>query len=153
MTNEDGKKPVHDKLNDMFGIPTASSQVPVIAEPAALPAVVDADDDAQLDADFAETRATLKELEATGKDVLDKFAQTAQDSESPRAIEVVATLMKTVADISLQKIDLHQKRKDAKAPKESAAPVGGMQIQNANIMVGTTADVLASMKNNDKPVI
>lgn len=153
MTNDDGKKPVHDKLNDMFGIPSPSHQVPVIAEPAALPApVTNADEDAQLDADFAETRATLKELEATGKDVLDKFAQTAQDSESPRAIEVVATLMKTVADISLQKIDLHQKRRDAKGVKE-APVVPGMNIQNANIMVGTTADMLASMKNNDKPVI
>lgn len=153
MTNDEEENtervPLHNKLNDIFGIENvqpASKQVAVIPEKTTEIVAVDNEDDRQVAEDFNDTRDTLRELEYTGKTVLDHFVQIAKDSESPRAMEVLGNFMKTLSDISMSKLDIHEKKKALKTNKNEPAP-GSMNIQNANIIVGTTNDILS---NRDK---
>lgn len=146
--NSPERKNLDNRLNDLFGLPnvinTDKSNLPVVTEDTS-----DEEDDVKQD--FDDTRETLRELENMGKDVLDHFVNIARESESPRAIEVLANYMKTLSEISLSKIDIHERRKALKDKKpETTNP--NMNIQNANIIMGTTADYLAQKKlknNND----
>ena len=155
MTNDEEEKKYRsndEKLNQIFGIDNISlkKDLPaVIEQKEQLPAVV-SHDEKEFDDDFNETRDTLKELEQTGKAVLDHFVQIAKDSESPRAIEVLGNFMEKLSDISLSKLDIHEKKKKHKQKDDSGkqAPAGTMNIENANILVGTTADLLNQTKNN-----
>lgn len=154
MTNDDNDKKKYisssEKLNDIFGLTPSPENLPAQVESKeTLPAIVESPKDEEFDDDFRETRDTLKELEQTGKAVLDHFIQIAKDSESPRAIEVLGGFMEKLSDISLAKLDIHEKKKKHKQKDKDDKPTspGAMNIENANIIVGTTADLLNQTKN------
>ena len=67
-------------------------------------------------------------------------ADVALNSESPRAYEVVSTMMKNLTDMNLQLMDIHGKKKDLSASSTPAATPGTITTNNA-IFVGTTKDI------------
>jgi uncharacterized glyoxalase superfamily metalloenzyme YdcJ len=69
----------------------------------------------------------------------------AKQSEHPRAFEVVGTLMKQLADINHQLMDLSEKRQKMKnAMKE---PETTTNVTNNAIFVGSTAELNKMLKN------
>lgn len=102
----------------------------------------------------AESDENLKDIELAkqnvqniiemGDDAVQEMVSIAKQSESPRAFEVVSTLMKTLLDANKEFVDLSSKKKFAEeekvhGPKET-------NITNNNLIV-STADLLKMIKD------
>jgi len=94
-----------------------------------------------LDQDYDYTRDNLKEVIGKGSTALDGILELAQESEHPRAYEVVGQIIKSVVDANIQLIELQKnmkalKKKDATGPKN---------ITNA-LFVGSTHELQKLLK-------
>lgn len=99
--------------------------------------------------DYILSRKTFKKLISKGEDAIDELYALATSSEHPRSYEVLATLMKTVADTTRDLYDLQKKTKDLAAPRpEEAQGQGNINVDKA-VFVGTTSDILKQIKNNN----
>lgn len=118
-----------------------------------LPAVIDEQpisaDNPDQEEDYRLARKTFRQLINTGNDAIDGISDLAKESESPRAYEVMATLMKTVADTTkdlyaLQKITKELKMNDKVRPQDDQR----INVEKA-VFVGSTAELLKRVKNNE----
>jgi uncharacterized protein (DUF3084 family) len=101
----------------------------------------------KIEADYETTRNNLRTLLTNGQTALTKALDVANQSEHPRAFEVVGNLMKQLADINQQLLDLHQQKQKLDAPKDG----GDKKVTNNNaIFVGSTADLNKLIKNMTK---
>jgi len=107
----------------------------------------------QMDDDLAEARKTYKDIIATGKEAMEKMTTIIDETESPRAVEVMATLLKTVGDTADKLIDMHIKKKGMKAKLTAEVGILGAPVQN-NYYVSSTDDLqnLFSNKRKEKTV-
>ena len=108
-----------------------------------LPVVID-DAVNQVDADAEFARSNMRTLITNGNDALEKLAYVADQSESPRAYEVLATMMKNLAEMNKDLLEL-QKRKRELAPQSESAK--GVNIDKA-VFVGSTTELLKMIKSN-----
>lgn len=100
----------------------------------------------KIEDDYDHARNNLRLLLLDGQAALQTALAVAQQSEHPRAIEVVGNLMKQLADINQQLLDLHQQKQKLDTPKE-----GKKEITNNNaIFVGSTAELSKMIKNMTK---
>jgi Terminase DNA packaging enzyme len=94
--------------------------------------------------DYKEVRKTLKIIIKKGTESFDEISSLARQLESPRGYEVLATMMKTVADTTKDLFDLQKKTKELKgADKINENPP--VNIDKA-VFVGTTAELLRKVK-------
>jgi aspartyl/asparaginyl-tRNA synthetase len=99
--------------------------------------------------DYRLARKTFRALITQGNDAIEGISDLAKESESPRAYEVMATLMKTVAETTKDLYDLQKKTKDLLTNS------GSKKLDETNItvdkavFVGTTAELLRKVKNNE----
>ncbi len=104
----------------------------------------------QDDADFA--RANMRSLISTAQTALANALEVAVQSESPRAYEVLATMLNTAADLNTKLIDVHQKEKRMTDEGSKQTPTT-QNITNNVVFSGTTAelnDMIAKrMLNNE----
>ena len=123
-------------------LPPLKQEVAVIEEPAAVGSV-------DLQEDYTLARSTFRQLINRGNDAIEGISDLAKESESPRAYEVMATLMRTVADTTKDLYDLQKKTKDLLTNN------GSKKLDETNItvdkavFVGTTAELLRKVKNNE----
>lgn len=98
----------------------------------------------KIDYDYNKTRNNLHSLLSTGQEALNAALEVAQASENPRAFEVVGNLMKQLAEVNQQLMDLHQQKQKLDLPvkKEQAA-----SVTNNAIFVGSTQE-LSKLINN-----
>ena len=94
------------------------------------------------DADFA--RSNMRTLIAKGNQAMDQLLAVAKESEHPRAYEVAATLIKSLADMNKDLLDLQKKRKDLSPNAESAKT---LNVDKA-VFVGSTTELVKFLKNN-----
>lgn len=99
----------------------------------------------KIEDDYDHARNNLRDLLLDGKVALQTALSVAQQSEHPRAIEVVGNLMKQLADINQQLLDLHQQKQKLDGPKESSK-----KVTNNAIFVGSTAELTKMIKNMNK---
>lgn len=92
--------------------------------------------EAKVESDYDRTRNNLHALLAQGQQALNHALEVAKQSEHPRAFEVVGNLMKQVADINTQLMDLHQQKQKLDGPKETAK-----NVTNNAIFVGSTSEL------------
>ena len=88
----------------------------------------------KLDVDFSMARSNMKELLSNGMNALDGIMKVAEASDSPRAYEVAALLIKTISDVNKDLIGIHEK--NANIQKEKIT-----NITNNSIYVGSTTDL------------
>jgi hypothetical protein len=101
----------------------------------------------KIETDYDVARGNLRELLTTGQDALMQALEVAKQSEHPRAFEVVGNLMKQLADVNQQLMDLHQQKQKLDAPsKEDAKKV----TNNNAIFVGSTHELSKMIKNMSK---
>jgi hypothetical protein len=82
-----------------------------------------------------------------GQEALQKSLDVAMQSEHPRAFEVVGNLMKQLADINQQLLDLHQQKQKLDTPKEGSRK----EVTNNNVIfTGSTAELNKLIKNMSK---
>ena len=74
---------------------------------------------------------------------MESLTDLAKESESPRAYEVLATMMKTIADTTKDLYDLQKKTKDLKGEKKAEGP--SVTVEKA-VFVGTPSDLLKKIK-------
>lgn len=99
------------------------------------------------DNDFEFARRTYHDLLQKGSYALEEMMEVARATEHPRAFEVFSNMMKHVADINGNLLDLHKKKKDFdKKDEQKALPVG--QTTN-NLFVGSTTDLQRMLLNQN----
>lgn len=104
-----------------------------------------------VDSDFEQARKNLQLLLLQGEDALMGALEVAKSSEHPRAFEVVGTLIKQMADVNQQMMDLHKQKQQLDNPK--GGPAENKKVTNNNaIFVGSTAELnkMISKMNKDK---
>jgi prophage DNA circulation protein len=98
--------------------------------------------------DFTFARANVREVVENGTDAIAKLAVIADQSQNPRAFEVLAKLMDTVTNASKQLLDIQQQIRTidkADVPQDEQARAN---VTN-NLFVGSTSELqkmLADMK-------
>jgi DNA polymerase IIIc chi subunit len=90
------------------------SQAIAVKPPNAIEVKVDMDD---ADKDFQKARENLKELVNLGFQAIDGVLKVASEGDSPRAYEVVAQMIKAVAETNKDLVELHQRMKTIKQDK------------------------------------
>lgn len=97
--------------------------------------------------DIELARSNIKNIIEKGDESLNEMIELAKQSESPRAFEVAANLMKTLLDANKDFVDMSMKRKYAKEeimnPKEEESAT--TNVTNNNLIL-STADLLAMIK-------
>lgn len=96
---------------------------------------VDAED---VDKDFQKARQNLKELVNLGFIAIDGVLKVASEGDSPRAYEVVAQMIKAVAETNKDLVELHQRMKTIKEDKYEQKTVNN--TTNA-IFLGSTKEL------------
>jgi len=99
----------------------------------------------KIENDYDTTRANLRELLTTGQSALMHALDVAKQSEHPRAFEVVGNLMKQLADVNQQLMDLHQQKAKLDAPKNKDT-----KVTNNAIFVGSTSELAKMIQNMNK---
>jgi hypothetical protein len=101
----------------------------------------------KIEDDFEISRNNLRILLQQGQEALQKSLDVAMQSEHPRAFEVVGNLMKQLADINQQLLDLHQQKQKLDTPKEGSRK----EVTNNNVIfTGSTAELNKLIKNMSK---
>ena len=93
--------------------------------------------------DYELAQSYYKELLGSGTIALESALKVATESDSPRAFEVVAILLKTMSDLNNNMLDIHKKAKDTTSQK--------VQVNQTNnsVFVGSTKD-LQNLLNKDR---
>lgn len=102
-------------------------------------------DTEELEADFKTIRQNLAEVSERASQSIEKLMELAQSSESPRAYEVLVNAINTMAATNKDLLDAHAKRAEIKKKIAAVNPVvpdGQTNIQNNNVFVGSTAELL-----------
>ena len=99
--------------------------------------------DADIDQDYDYTRDNLKEIITKGSSALDGILELAQESEHPRAYEVVGQIIKNMVEANQQLIELQKNMKSLKK-KDAARP---NNIKNA-LFVGSTHELQKFLKGD-----
>ena len=100
--------------------------------------------DPDLKKDYLATRKNLMDLIDNGKDAIQGIMNVAEEGEHPRAYEVVAQLIKTVADVNKDLIDIHKKVKDVEVTK-----IENNETTNNSIFIRSTSE-LQNLINADR---
>lgn len=93
--------------------------------------------------DYELVQKNLKELIGSGNIALESALKVATESDSPRAFEVVAILLKTMADLNNNVLDVHKKTKDITGGKTE------IKQTNNSVFVGSTKD-LQNLLNKER---
>lgn len=137
-------------LSDVFGTdPMAVQTAPLYAPPMVVDADMQPDQQVEADADFA--RSNLYGLVQSGQEALQYAIDLAKQSDSPRAFEVVGTLLKNMADINMQLLDAQEKRRKLRPQKVPAEEQSAKVVNNNSIVFnGTTAQLNEMLRNMRK---
>lgn len=106
--------------------------------------VAKAHDDSAMN-DFNMARANIHEIIQNGTFAIEKLAQIADQSQHPRAFEVLSTLMKTMLDANKDLLDIQKKIKEIQAASEPHSDEA-KSVTN-NLFVGSTAELQKVLEN------
>lgn len=101
------------------------------------------------DNDFEYARQVYHDILAKGSQAMDEMIGVATATEHPRAFEVLSTMMKTLADVNGNLIDLHKKKKDFNKSDTATALPGAT---TNNVFFGSTADLQKMLIDQMKDV-
>jgi hypothetical protein len=117
--------------------PVVEDTTPVVVETTSITGAVNDD------AEFA--RQNIRTLIEKGNTAMDNLLLVANASEHPRAYEVAAGLIKNLADLNKDLLEI-QKRKRDLSPQESSG-VKNVNVDKA-VFVGSFTELVKSIKNN-----
>ena len=92
--------------------------------------------------DYEYARGNMYSIIEKGQEALNGILELAQETESPRAYEVVGQLIKNVSDSTEKLIELQKKLKDLEEIKTSSGPTS---VTNA-LIVGSTTELSKLLK-------
>ena len=128
-------KKINEKLSELFDVE------PIKLESPKQDVVVVSDTNpVESDAEFA--RKNIRNLIDKGSNAIDDLLQVAKHSESPRAYEVAANLIKNLSDLNKDLLEVQKRKKDLVVEKSS-----GVNVDKA-VFVGSTAELMKLLKTN-----
>jgi hypothetical protein len=134
---------IDDNLSKVFDVePSDVKEIVTTADGEIIP-----DTGNKIDVDYETTRKNLHILLVQGQSALQSALDVAQSSEHPRAFEVVGNLMKQLADVNQQLLDLHRQKQKLDEPTTKDDP---KKVTNNAIFVGSTAELNKLIKNMTK---
>ena len=101
---------------------------------------VDIVHDTETDVEFV--RDNLKNLISKSSEALDHLSMIAQETEHPRAFEVLSNMIKQTGDLTTELLDVQKKRKDITQEKNSSEST----TTNNAIFVGSTKELQKMLK-------
>jgi hypothetical protein len=125
-------KKIDEKLSDILDIEpieVSSESVPVLVT-----------DPIQDDASFA--RENIRELISKGNDAMDNLLHVAKESEHPRAYEVAANMLKNLAEMNKDLLEIQKRKRDLEPKKNN-----DVNIDKA-VFIGSTEDLIKMIKAN-----
>ena len=128
-------KKINEKLSELFDVEPIKLEAPkqdVV--------VVSDTNTVESDAEFA--RKNIRNLIDKGSHAIDDLLQVAKHSESPRAYEVAANLIKNLSDLNKDLLEVQKRKKDLVVEKSS-----GVNVDKA-VFVGSTAELMKLLKTN-----
>lgn len=93
-----------------------------------------------VEVDFEEAHDCMKRLVIATETAISTLAVVAEGAEHPRAFEVLATLIKTAADLNKQILDMSKQRQELHNSNTEGESGEAPKTQN-NFFVGTTTDL------------
>ena len=140
----------YKKLNETFNVDDSDDVIhPEVAE--TTPVEIQQEKNSVLDdikKDYEYTRGNLYSIIEKGQEAINNVLELAQETDTPRAYEVVGQLIKNVSDATDKLIDLQKKIKDLDEIKK---PKGTTNVTNA-LFVGSTAELSKMLKNQLKDI-
>ena len=133
-------KNLNEKLSKALDIEPIEFEV---VEPEPKTEIVAVSNSVDDDAEFA--RCNIRTLIEKGNKAMDELLLVANASEHPRAYEVAAGLIKNLADLNKDLLEIQKRRKDL-SPQE-AASVKNVNVDKA-VFVGSTAELVKLLKTN-----
>ena len=94
------------------------------------------------DAEYA--RQNLRKLIEKGNVAADHIVEIAKQSEHPRAFEVAANMMKNLADMNKDLMEIQKRKKDLTGVAESK---GNINVDKA-VFVGSTTELVKFLKSS-----
>ena len=131
---------IDDKLNEVFDLE------PIEGDFISKRGVVLVPKDNAVENDYDYSRINLYGLLQSGQDALESALEIAKQSENPRAFEVVGNLIKQLADINHQLLDVHIKKQKMTTKEVDKAA----SITNNSIFVGSTSELNKFINNMNK---
>jgi len=130
MTHDNQFEKLSESLNTAFNghLPVKVNKEIVVSEKG----------EEKVDKDYVQVRKNLYELIDTGKDAVQSILDVAKAGDSPRAYEVVSQLLKTVAEMNKDVLEVHDKVKKIKEDKYSLTQ---KNTTNNAIYVGSTSEL------------
>ena len=135
-------KKLNDNLSDIFDVePIQTTESLPVVEP--VTDVIPVGDEVETDAALA--RKNIKTLLDNGSSAIDNLLLVAQESEHPRAYEVAANFIKTLADLNKDLLDVQKKKSDLR-PQQTTNNQS-INVEKA-VFVGSTAELLKQIREN-----
>lgn len=125
-------------LSETFGVENAVE----VVKPKQVEIINTPHEENDIEADYNLSRRTFRSLIDKGNAAMENLTDLAKESESPRAYEVLATMMRTIADTTKDLYDLQKKTKDLKGEKKEETVVN---VEKA-VFVGSPSDLLKKIK-------
>jgi hypothetical protein len=97
----------------------------------------------EINADSALARKNIKSLLGKGEIAVDNLILVAQESEHPRAYEVLGNFIKTLSDLNKDLLDIQKKKQELK-PQDIKQSIN---VEKA-VFVGSTAELLKQIREN-----
>lgn len=137
-----------EKLNETFNIQKSEesnidAEIIISTDSTVIDDIKNENSSNDITKDYEYTRGNLYSLIEKGQEAINSVLELAQETEQPRAYEVVGQLIKNVADATDKLLDLQKKLKDI----DDTKPKGPTTVNNA-LYVGSTAELLKLIKQN-----
>jgi hypothetical protein len=134
-------KKMNQNLSEIFDVqPIVEESNTEIIEVVSQPSDNDVNDDFNL------ARTNLRQLLNKGDTAIDNLLKVAEESEHPRAYEVAATLIKTMADLNKDLLDIRKKKNDLLGRKEIDTE---KPFIDKAVFVGSTTELIKMIKNKN----
>ena len=139
------KTNLEKNMEAIFDLPTDTKPMAEVIEESRVTVMNETPStDNDIDDDYKYARENLKEIIDSAQQSIADLASIASTSESPRAYEVLSTMMKTIVDANKDLLDIHKSVKKLKEDNNTSAP---QNVTNA-LYVGSTSDLMNLIKDN-----
>ena len=127
-------KKLNENLSEIFDVEPIE-----IVEQTVSNEVVEVSTDNSVEADTEIARHNLKNLLTKGSKAVEELASVARDSQHPRAYEVLSGMMKNLADMNKDLLEIQKRKQDLLGTKTANSK--DVNIDKA-VFVGSTAELM-----------
>jgi hypothetical protein len=129
-------KTLEKNLSEIFEIEPTEKLVEEV------PIVISTNND--IETDFNIARTNINSLLQKGNTAVDNLLNVAKETEHPRAYEVAANLIKTLADLNKDLLDIQKKRKEL----NNNQPTSEKTVIDKAVFIGSTAEMVKLIRSS-----